>query len=177
MAGGLTDAQERMVAQKRKSTTPSYYNADTQTRRAILQDTEAALIITAAEIKDKTTRYIQAFLDKESRSPDYTDALALFSTAQIANVSAANQSAASVFSKFDAVRDGLLGDGSDTVTTGMAPLMKSLNMGLGKLRKQYDTLQYRERHLNAAKSRSGAVLTDDQKRELQSWVPVLVSYP
>lgn len=177
MAGGLTDAQEALIAQKRKSSPPSYYSADTLVRRSILQDTEAALIVTPAEVKDKATRYIQAFLDKEDRSPDYTDVLKLFTTAQLANVTAANQSAASLFSQFNTLRDSLLGNGSETVAVGMAPLMKALNTGLGKIRKQYDSLFYRERHLNAATARSGATLTEDQKRELQSWIPVLVSYP
>jgi hypothetical protein len=177
MAGDLTPEQEAKVSQKRKDSPPSYYNADTQVRRSILQETEAALILTPATVKDNATRYIQAFLDKENRSPDYTDVLKLFSDAQIANVAAANQASGTLFSQFNSLRDGLLGSGESLISVGMSPLLKALNAGLGRLRKQHDTLLYRERHLAVATSRSSAALSEEQKRELQSWIPVLVSYP
>lgn len=177
MANGLSTEQETLVTQKRQANPPSYFSADTQVRRSILQETEAAIILTPASVKDKATAYIQAFLDKENRSPDYTEVLKLFSEAQVANVVAANQASGTLFTQFNELRDGLLGGGEELIAVGMSPLMKALNVGLGRLRKQYDTLLYRERHLNAATSRSAAALSEDQKRELQSWIPVLVSYP
>ena len=177
MPVNLTQDQLVKVAQKRKNLTPTYYNSRTGVRQPISQDTEAALILLPSVKKELASRYCQSFADKESLASDYDKVLDLFVTQQLSNVQAANASLDLIFTSFARFKDSLLGQGEEVLASGCTPVMESLSLPLGKLKSTFDTLSYREMHIQAAKRLGASTLTEDQKRELQSWIPVLVSYP
>lgn len=177
MPVNLTLDQEAKVAAKRKGTLPTYYNSKIKVRQSISQDTEAALILLPSVKKEQASKYFQTFADKENLSSDYDKVLDLFVQKQLSNVQIANLSLTTIFLNFTQFKDSLLGQGEETLASGCSPIIESLNLPLAKIKSTFDTLQYRELHFQAAQRLGSSNMTEDQKRELRSWVPVLVSYP
>lgn len=176
-ANSLTEEQRAKVEKNRLGQPPTYYNSTTGGRQGINQDTEAAIILLAPEKREKATKYFKLFGDREASSSDYQKVFDLFFERQQNNLKIANTSLQSIFTQFNQFRDDLLGSGEDVLVTGLQPVFESLNLGMGNLKSTYDTLQYRERHFTAAKNIGVATVTDEQRREIKSWVPVFVIYP
>lgn len=172
----LTAAQRQLIAQKSRTTRPSVYVASLQARQPIDKETEDALILLSAENKAKAADYLKAFAEREDRADKISDVMDKFNEVQASN---AEQSAIEIdvaFQKFNAFRTSLLGNGNEVFTRGLVPLMQALSTGLGQLKAQKDRYNYDQRHIASAKAVNQPSLTLDQKKELLSWVPVLVSY-
>lgn len=172
----LTSQQTALIAAKSKLTRPSVFDSDLQIRASISKETEDALILLSPEQRNQASQYLKAFADKEDRANDLSDVLQLFSDQQSANAEASAVEIGVAFQKFAVFKSALFGSGNDLFVRGLSPLLKALNVGLGKLKHQHDRYNYDQLHLLAANSNAQPNLTLNQKKELLSWVAVLVSY-
>jgi hypothetical protein len=173
----LTDEQLRLIEQKRRKTLPSYYDSVMDQRRQISEDTEAALILLTSTTKDATSKYLKTFLNRDDRSEDYTDLLTEMLDKQIANAEAAVAEMDAMFDGYDALKSSLMGDGNEIFIVGVEPLLKSFGVALGRLKRQRDAIVYNELHLDSSRFVVTSKLTEPQKKELRSWIPVLLAYP
>ncbi len=173
----LTEEQEQKIAQKRRLNKPTYYDSALRIRQQINEDTEAAIILLGTSTKDNITRYLKAFLDRESRSSNYSDLLDEFVTQQETNLDAAVTEMDTIFSGYTAIKKELMGDGNEVFLIGMQPLLKSFALALGRLKRQHDSLVYAKVHQQSSKTIASVKLTAEQRREINSWIPVLASYP
>lgn len=176
MAEALTEEQTTLVNQKRKTTKPTYYNAKVKARVVISDDTEAALILLPAGIKNTAAQYLQQFLDNQSRNKEYEDLLDAFAAKQDENSFFASMELEALFVGFNSFKSSLLGSGETVFATGMQPLMMALNTGLGSLKRRKEALTYNTVHMAAAKKIGSTELTLEEKKEVASWIPVLSLY-
>lgn len=172
----LTEDQRKLIALKTKTNRPSYYDSKSKCRVAIGSETEEALILLGTEQKNKAAQYLKAFADKEDRSDTISEVLSLFNSAQQENAENSAIELQIAFVKFDAFKKALYGNGNDAFARGLAPVVQALSTGLGQLKSQIDRYSYDQRHLAAATSTNRPSLTLDQKKEILSWVSIIVSY-
>lgn len=172
----LTPQQIVLLAAKSKLTRPTIFDSDLQIRESISKETEDALILLSPEKRNQASQYVKAFADKEDRADEVSKVLQLFSDQQKDNAEDCAVEIGVAFQKFQEFKSSLFGTGNDLFVRGLSPLLKALNVGLGKLKHQHDRYNYDQLHLVAANSNAQPNLTLSQKKELLSWVAVLVSY-
>jgi hypothetical protein len=173
----LTDEQLRLIEQKRRETPPSYYDSTMGQRRQISEDTEAALILLDSTAKDAASQYLKTFLNRDDRSEDYSDLLDQMLEKQTANADVAVTEMDNLFSGYDTLKKNLMGDGNNVFIVGMQPILKSFGTALGRVKRTRDGVVYSKLHLESAKNIVTSKLTEEQKKELRSWIPVMVAYP
>lgn len=173
----LTTQQLELIASKSKGTRPTIYDSSLRCRLPISKETEDALILLGSDTKAKVGRYLYAFVGKSERASRLSDVLSTFASQQTANQTSANKELDLVFIQFNVFKKELFGSGNEVFTRGLDPLVKALNIGLGNIKRKQDRIKYGELNNTVAVAISKPDLTDDQKKELLSWVAVLVSYP
>lgn len=173
----LTAAQVALIAAKSRANRPTIYDSSLQCRLPISKDTEDALILLPSEAKAKAGRYLNAFAGKEDRSSRVSDVQSAFADQQASNLAAAKAEIDLAFTQFNSFKNSLFGSGNEVFARGLDPLLKTLNLGLGRLKKKQDRIKYEVLNNRAAASVVKPNLTQDQKKELLSWVAALVAYP
>ena len=172
----LSPEQRAKVNKNRKGTRPSYYNSQTRTRVPIDEDTEAALILLSGEIKNQAAQYLQQFLDNQNKDKAYADLLEDFSSFQSNIAEWAALEMDIIFAGFNSFKTQLMGSGEKVFATGIQPVLKALNIGLGGIKRKKEAQTYNRIHMTSAANMPSYELSLDQKKEIASWIPVLSLY-
>ena len=167
-----------MLGTRRRATPPNYYSAAKNATLTIPQETEDALILAPAEEKRKASEYLRLMVDADGGSDDHDEALGKFVDKQTAVKQALTDTLSRITKGFDEFKDKLVGSARDPVfVTGFAPLLSSMIKGLGTVKRESDSAEFHNRVAKTAKAFYGERLTDRDRRELRSWIRVLLSYP
>lgn len=173
----LTDEQIEFIKGKRKSSPPSYYSVDTGGNVPTGGDTEDALIIASPEAKEKALVYIKLVLDANSGSSDYTDLLEEYTDQLIANAKAKKDAFDTLLKKFGEFKDGLTrGADQDLLKNGLSPLLKAIVRGIGKITSLQRAADFSYDYEQASAEFFKDRVTDQEKKELRSWIRVLAVY-
>jgi len=175
----LTDTQLALLGQKRKLNPPSFYNSETGEQQGIQGETEDALILTGATVKEKAAQYLDLLLAANPSQGDYDIIVARAATKQLANTAAALTELEPILSSFAGFKDDLV-DSSQAqrlFTQGLYPLLHSLLRGIGRMKNRIDTLKFSQKVNTIAEARHASNLTDAQRKEWRSWKRVFLAYP
>ena len=175
----LTSSQRTKIANGRKITTPSFYNAVTQQTENITLDTEAALILVGSAVKQKVANYLDLLLDANPSKTDRDAITSKAAAAHLVNLEGIINELAAVTSKFDGFRDALLGGDTidQTITDGMTPLLRSITTGVSTITNQLTRARFIKKFCKTAEKKYGTKVTDDQRKEWRSWKRVVLAYP
>jgi hypothetical protein len=173
----LTDEQLRFIRGKRKSSPPSYYSIDTGGNIPTTGAVEDSLIIAAPEAKEKALSYIKLILDANSGSSEYSDLLDEYTERLTANAEAKKEAFDTLLKKFSEFKDGLTrGSDQDLLKEGMNPLLKAINRGIGKVVSLQRAADFAYDYEEASSEFFQERVTDQEKKELRSWIRVLAVY-
>jgi len=175
----FTDAQFTQLGQKRKRNPPSFFNSKTGEYQGIQGNTEDALILIGADVKQKAAQYLDLLLGANPSQGDYDAITARAATKQLSNLTAALDELTPVVSDFSSFKDKLLGGSSTSLvfSEGMLPLMTSLVSGIKRMRNRVDALKFAKKINAVAENNHASGLTDAQRKEWRSWKRVLLAYP
>ena len=174
----LTDEQLAFLQTRRKNTPPSVFRSAQNAALTIDPDTEDALILAPPESKRKAVDFLRLVLGADSGSTEHDAVLALFTDQQATVRKTLSTSLGTIISSFDNFKDGLINSGREPFfANGLAPLISILIKGLGVIKQEADTSEYHSRLAEVAKSFHGGRLTDNDQKEMRSWVRALLSYP
>ena len=173
----LTEEQLEFLRGKRRSSPPSYYSVDTGGNIPTTGPTEDSLILANPEAKEKAVAYIKIILDANSGSSDYADLLEEYTTKLTANAKAKKDAIDTLLKKFGEFKDGLTrGADQEMLKVGMNPLLKAIIRGIGKITSLQRAADFNyDYELSSAEFYKDRV-TDDEKKELRSWVRVIAVY-
>ncbi len=173
----LTDEQLATLRGKRKASPPSYYSVDTGGNIPTTGNTEDALILANPESKEKALSYVKLILDANSASSDYADLLEEYTSQLTTNAEAKKDAFDNLLKKFSDFRDGLVqGADLDILKEGMNPLLKAITRGIGKITSLQRSADFAFDYEQASAEFFKDAVTDDEKKELRSWIRVLAVY-
>ena len=173
----LTDEQFASLRGKRKQNPPTYYNSDIQNEVSVSGNIEDALILASAEAKAKAIEYIRVLLDANPKTSDYADLLSEYTLKQAENSKAHKDASDTLLQQYTSFKDGLTqGADLEVLREGMSPLIKALNSGVGRLNNQARAFDFGNDFDSDAKVFFNTKLTEEQKRELRSWIRVVATY-
>ncbi|KKN52884.1 hypothetical protein LCGC14_0607900 [marine sediment metagenome] len=175
----FTDTQLSKLGQNRKLNPPSFYNSATGEQQGVQGETEAALILIGASVKQKAAQYLDLLLDANPSQSDYDTITVRSATKQLSNLTTALAELEPVISSFAGFRRDLLGSGSTErlFAEGMQPLLLSLLRGIGRMRNRIDTMKFAKKINLNAENKHASGLSDGQRKEWRSWKRVLLAYP
>jgi hypothetical protein len=174
-------ANVSVLAAKRKSVPPSYYDSTIDMDRCISSDTEQALILIGAETKRKAVDYMKSFADAKTSAAavDYNDLLRIFSDKQVENSNNISSDLSTVTGKFQDFRGSVLqsADADATMLSGMTQPLHAMVSSLGRLGKKESREVFHKTFNTVSATVFSKLDGDALKRELRSWIRVFVSYP
>lgn len=174
----LTGEQLALLRTRRRLKPPSYFSAALVQTVQITQDTEDALILSPGQAKQKAVAYLRLLLDANIGSSDIDDLLEKFANKQAAVQTARNTELSNIIQKFSSFKDDLTQNNTDeTFIEGYSPLLKAISKGLGPVKRNADLSEFTNLAASTALAFFGDRLTDDDERELRSWIRVLLAYP
>lgn len=173
----LTDAQYTFLVGKRKQNAPTYYSADIKQEVSVAGHVEDALILASATAKAKAIEYVRTLLDANPKNSDFSDLLTEYAQKQAANSLARRDAANLILQQYNTFRDGLTqGADVELLREGMTPLTKALNRGIGRLNNQSRAFDFGYDYDVDAVVFFDTKLSEEQKRELRSWIRVIAIY-
>lgn len=178
----LTDEQGQLLAEKRRTTLPDYFDAEIGDTKAIPNDTQDALILLKAETKQKATTYLKAIegATGSQQATDYNDLLDEFAKQQESNSAAAAKEMDAIMSKFNDFRSKLSSDMSEAgtiVESGMQPVLVAMTKSMGRIIEIEGHEFYHRKFDSILLAEYSKEASDNRKKELRSWVRVIASYP
>ncbi len=174
----LTQEQLAFLITRRKDTPPSIFSSTQNTSLTIDNDTEDALILAPAEDKRKAVEYLLLVLGADGGSEDHDAVLELFTDQQATVRKTLSDWLGTIVKSFDAFKDGLINSGREPFfAAGLAPLISILIRGLGVIKQESDASEYHNRLAEVSKSFHGGRLSNNDQREMRSWIRALLSYP
>jgi hypothetical protein len=173
-----TDGQRAKLKIGRRPNSPHFYSASLGAETPISRETEDALILALSEAKSKAVAYLKLILDAKAGSTPYSDLLTEFADKQVENATAQKDEVDVILKKFNDFKDGLTRGSQDTPgAEGFSDMLTAMNKGLGRLGARSRAATYEQQFIASAKAEFSTALTDPEKRELRSWIRVLVLYP
>jgi len=172
-------AREAKLSANRKRTPPQYYDSSGAVEQTIARSTEDALIVTAAQAKQKAVAYLKDMASVKSVSNDYNDLLAEYAEARAEDSDAVITDLDQLTGKFNDFRIELLKkpEIEVDVKSGFSPALSAMIRALGKL----GAKDRRERFHNlfdiVSQEQFVEEQTEELKKELRSWIRVFVAYP
>lgn len=174
----LTEEQQALLRSRRRKTPPSYYSADLGQTVQITQDTEDALILAPAAAKQQAVSYLKSLLSANLGTSESDELLKLFSEKQASVQNSRKSEFTGLVEPFSVFKDDLTQNNSDSAfVAGFSPLLKSIGKGLGPVKLGADNSEYNALASNTSLAFFGSRLTEDDERELRSWIRVLLAYP
>jgi len=179
----LTAKQQDRLSKFRRSILPKYYDSRDQETYSIPHNTQDALILTGNETKSKAVSYLKKLADAEpsQRTKDYNELLGLLVDNQVANSDAAATDMEQVTGKFtefiQSFRVGGAKSANSIVQTGLQPVFDAMVRRLGPIADIGQNVTFHKNYSAFMKNRYTQDINTELKKELRSWVRVIVSYP
>lgn len=175
----ITDAQIERIARNRKNNPPSYYSASAGESYQISYDTEAALILTSSEVKQKAAQYLDLLLNANPSKDDHDLVTARSASKQLSNLESVLMELEPIIDDFESFRDDLVhsDEQNEMFYQGMQPLAQSFLKGFGSIKNRVDSARFIRKVQSYAQEFYSPEVTDEQRKEWRSWKRVLLSYP
>jgi len=167
------------LAANRKTNPPEYFNSLTGNTYSIDGVTEDSLILASAQSKQKAVGYCKQMANVGSISDDYNDLLKEFTESRQADSANIVAGLDQITGKFNEFRDDLQSQPgtASNVGSGFVPMLSAMVRSLGRLGLKDRRERFHSTFNNASKTQHLEDQTEDLKKELRSWIRVLVTYP
>jgi len=170
--------RDAKLVDNRRTTPPDYYNSISKTEYSVGGPVEDALILASAQTKQKAVGYLKQMSNVGSVSDDYNDLLQEFTEARITDSQSVVDGLDQITKKFNEFRDGFNSqqDIEADLKSGFSPLFSAMVRALGRIGLKDRRERFHNLFDSASQVQHVEEQTEDLKKELRSWIRVLVTY-
>lgn len=157
---------------------PQLFIASTGEETEISSDFETYLILTESSIRTQIANFLRVILENDPNNLEVrTELLLLFIREEISNADRAKGEFAEVTEFYDQTRTAFSNTTDGFIDVSEVTLLQeALTSSLGPIAEQRDRLIFNTAALTVLQTRTEAGGSDNFRRELESWVRVLVEY-
>ena len=176
----ITDSQNTKLGRNRRSNRPSFFNSNTNEHEVISSETEDALILIGAAVKQLAAQYLDLLLDSNPSADAFDRMIGTMATNRKAVTENKIAELEPIVSKFGVFKDDF--DGGDDSTnavfaTGSYPIIRAMLRGLGPIRNRLNEARFLNKLALFAEKKYAGEATDAVRKEWRSWKRVLLLYP
>jgi hypothetical protein len=179
----FSDEQLRKIEKFRRAVLPMYYSSNDETVFPISPGTQDSLILLQAGSKSKAVEYIKKLVDAEpsQRTKDYNELLGDVVQNQVQNGNNAVDELQQITGKFTeflaTFRDGKATAANITIQSGLQPILNAMVRRLGTIVDVEQNVKFHKNYSGFMQATYERDADAELKKELRSWIRVLVSYP
>ena len=173
------DKLREKLVYNRKKVPPEYYSSSDEVQYSVGGAIEDALLLASAQSKQKAIAYLKQMSSVGSVSNDYNDLLTEFSESQQANSTAVVDGLDQITGKFNEFREDLATQPNveNEIKVGLSPLFSAMARALGRLGLKDRRERFHNLFDTSSQYQHAEQQTEELKKELRSWIRVLVTYP
>lgn len=179
----LTPEQQTKLDKYRRAILPKYYNSKDQLTYFIPSGTQDSLILLRAESKKKAVDYLKKLADAEpsQRTKDYNELLGEVVNGQVTNADNASNDLKQITGKFtdflNTFKAGQATAANIIIQNGLQPMFDAMVRRLGTIADVEQNITFHRNYSRFMQAQYQQDINAELKKELRSWVRVLVSYP